>query len=108
MAAATKNLVFGITARTTYEPPYLLARRSSTVDHLSKGRVAWNIVTSYLDSAARNLGLSTQIPHDERYDIADEYMDVVYKLWEGSWSDGAVVRDYKTGEYALATKNGTS
>jgi len=72
LAAATKNLVFGITASTTYEQPYQMARRFSTVDHLSGGRVAWNIVTSYLESAARNLGLDTQIEHDERYRIADE------------------------------------
>lgn len=80
MAAATKNLLFGVTASTTYDPPYALARRFSTVDHLAEGRVAWNIVTSYLESAARNFGLKTQIEHDERYQIAGEYMDVVYKV----------------------------
>jgi FMN-dependent oxidoreductase (nitrilotriacetate monooxygenase family) len=100
MAAVTKNLAFGITASTTYELPYALARRFSTVDHLSEGRVAWNIVTSYLDSAAKNHGLNTQIPHDERYAIADEYMDVVYKLWEGSWQDGAVIADVEKDQYA--------
>jgi len=84
MAAVTKNLVFGITASTTYEQPYAHARRFSTVDHYSNGRIAWNIVTSFLESAARNLGLNTQIEHDERYRVADEFMDVVYKLWEGS------------------------
>lgn len=80
MAAVTRNLVFGVTASTTYDPPYSMARRFSTVDHLSGGRVAWNIVTSYLESAARNFGLETQVEHDERYRIADEYMDVVYKV----------------------------
>lgn len=80
MAAVTKNLIFGVTASTTYDPPYALARRFSTVDHLAEGRVAWNIVTSYLESAAKNFGLETQIEHDERYRIADEYMDVVYKV----------------------------
>ncbi|KAK6603155.1 alkanesulfonate monooxygenase [Botrytis cinerea] len=90
MAAATKSIGFGVTASTTYEQPYLLARRFSTVDHLSDGRIAWNIVTSYLDSAARNLGLDTQIEHDERYKIAHEYLDVTYKLWEASWRDDAV------------------
>ena len=102
MAAATKNLVFGVTASTTYDAPYALARRFSTVDHLSGGRVAWNIVTSYLESAARNFGLETQIEHDERYRIADEYMDVVYKLWEGSWRDDAVPRDFESGQFAVA------
>ncbi|EFX02348.1 xenobiotic compound family monooxygenase [Grosmannia clavigera kw1407] len=99
MAAATKNLIFGVTASTTYDKPYALARRLSTVDHLSDGRLAWNIVTSYLDSAARNHGLDQQIPHDERYAIAHEYMDVLYKLWEGSFRDDAVVADRETGVY---------
>lgn len=85
----------------TYDLPYALARRFSNIDHLADGRVAWNIVTSYLNSAARNLGLSTQIEHDERYRTADEYMDVVYKLWEGNWRDDAVVRDVENGQYAV-------
>ncbi|KAK1765328.1 luciferase-like domain-containing protein [Phialemonium atrogriseum] len=102
MAAATKNLIFGVTASTTYDAPYAMARRFSTVDHLAEGRVAWNIVTSYLESAAKNFGLETQIEHDERYRIADEYMDVVYKLWEGSWRDDAVTRDASSGQFAVA------
>ncbi|PLB53358.1 xenobiotic compound monooxygenase, DszA family [Aspergillus steynii IBT 23096] len=102
MAAATRNLIFGVTASVTYEKPYALARRLSTVDHLSQGRLAWNIVTSYLDSAARNHGLKEQIPHDERYAIAHEYMDVVYKLWEGSFRDDAVVEDRERGVYIAA------
>lgn len=93
MAAVTEGLGFGITLSLTYEQPYALARRLSTLDHLTGGRVAWNIVTSYLDSAARNLGLDAQIPHDQRYEIADEYLEVCYKLWEGSWEADAVVRD---------------
>ncbi|ODM16578.1 hypothetical protein SI65_08085 [Aspergillus cristatus] len=93
MAAATNSISFGITASTTYENPYMLARKFSTVDHLSGGRVGWNIVTSYLDSAARNFGLNTQIEHDERYRIADEYLHVAYKLWEGSWRDEPYLPD---------------
>jgi FMN-dependent oxidoreductase (nitrilotriacetate monooxygenase family) len=104
MAAVTKNLCFGITASTTYEPPYSLARRFSTVDHLSNGRVAWNIVTSYLDSAVRNFGLNERVPHDMRYEIAEEYMTVLYKLWEGSWRDDAVVVDTQSGLYAVADR----
>ncbi|KAI1500811.1 Nitrilotriacetate monooxygenase component A/pristinamycin IIA synthase subunit A [Biscogniauxia marginata] len=99
MAAATKNLIFGVTASLTYEKPYSLARRLSTVDHLSEGRFAWNIVTSYLDSAARNHGLKEQIPHDERYAIAHEYLEVLYKLWEGSFRDDAVLADREKGVY---------
>lgn len=81
MAAATKNLGFGVTVATTYEQPYHLARRLSTVDHLTGGRLGWNVVTGYLDSAARNLGHTDQLAHDERYAVAEEYMQVMYKLW---------------------------
>ena len=93
MAQVTRHLGFGVTSNLTYEPPYLFARRMSTLDHLTKGRIGWNIVTGYLDSAARGMGLAQQIGHDDRYDRAEDYMDVVYKLWEQSWDDDAVVRD---------------
>lgn len=93
MAAVTDNLCFGITGNTTYDPPYLLARRFSTLDHLTEGRVAWNVVTGILPSIARAMGRVEAVPHDKRYDIADEFMDLVYKLWEESWQDGAAVRD---------------
>lgn len=99
MAHATKSLSFGVTASTTYENPYALARKFATLDHISQGRVGWNIVTSYLDSAAKSYGLDEQVPHDERYARADEFMQVVYKLLEGSWQEGAVVKDKKTGVY---------
>lgn len=104
MAAATRHLGFGITVSTTYEQPYLLARKFTTLDHLTQGRIAWNIVTSALDSAARNLGLERAIAHDERYEIAQEFLEVAYKLWEGSWEDGAVVRDRARGVYVDASK----
>lgn len=100
MAAATTHLGFGVTSSVSYEPPYVFARRMSTLDHLTKGRVGWNIVTSYLDSAARNLGLQRQVSHDARYDLAEEYLEVCYKLWEGSWEDDAVVRDRHQGVFA--------
>ncbi|MDH5858583.1 LLM class flavin-dependent oxidoreductase [Lampropedia aestuarii] len=93
MAAVTQHLGFGVTVNLSYEQPYLLARRFSTLDHLTAGRIGWNIVTGYLDSAARAMGHAEQLPHDARYDRADEFMDVVYQLWEGSWQDDAVVRD---------------
>jgi len=93
MAAVTQHLGFGVTVNLTYEQPYLLARRFSTLDHLTRGRIGWNIVTGYLDSAARAMGLSGQVAHDERYDRADEYLEVLYKLWEGSWEEGAVRAD---------------
>jgi long-chain alkane monooxygenase len=100
MAAVTKHLGFGITASTGFEHPYPFARRMSTLDHLTKGRVGWNVVTSYLESGARNLGLAGHLSHDERYDHADEYLEVCYKLWEGSWDDDAVIRDKEAGVYA--------
>jgi len=104
MAATTKDLCFGITAAVTFEQPYILARRLSTLDHLTKGRVAWNVVSSYLNSAALNIGMDRQMAHDERYDMADEYMDVVYKLWEGSWEDGAVLRNKASGVFTDASR----
>jgi len=97
MAAVTRTLGFGVTFSTTYEPPFAFARRMSTLDHLTKGRIGWNIVTSYLPNAARNFGLDDEVPHDRRYDIADEYLHVLYKLWEGSWDDGALIHDRERG-----------
>ncbi|KAK8052576.1 Dimethyl-sulfide monooxygenase [Apiospora rasikravindrae] len=104
MAAVTKSIGFGVTVSTTYEQPYHLARRLSTADHLSGGRLGWNVVTSYLDSAARNMGRSEQpqtwvLKHDDRYAQAEEYMRVMYKLFESSWRDDAVRRDAETGVY---------
>lgn len=100
MAAVTEHLGFGVTFSTTYEPPFAFARRMSTLDHLTKGRVGWNIVTSYLPNAARNFGLENEMEHDSRYANADEYLDVLYKLWEGSWDDDAIVEDRDGAVYA--------
>jgi FMN-dependent oxidoreductase (nitrilotriacetate monooxygenase family) len=104
MAAVTEHLGFGVTFSTTYEPPFAFARRMSTLDHLTDGRVGWNIVTSYLPNAARNFGLADEIPHDERYRIAEEYLDVLYKLWEGSWDDDAIEVDREGDRYADPAK----
>ncbi len=104
MAAVTQHLGFGVTANLTYEPPYLLARRFSTLDHLTGGRVGWNIVTGYLESAAKAIGLDNQVPHDRRYDQAEEYLQLMYKLWEGSWEPGSVIKDRQQRIYADPTK----
>ncbi|MFB9969532.1 LLM class flavin-dependent oxidoreductase [Pseudoroseomonas cervicalis] len=104
MAAATTHLGFGITCNLAYEQPFLFARRMSTLDHLTGGRIGWNIVTGYLDSAARAMGFDRQMAHDDRYDLADEYMEVVYKLWEGSWDQDAVRADRAAGLYAEPSK----
>ena len=99
MAAVTKHLSFGVTCSATYEPPYLLARKFSSLDHLTDGRIGWNIVTSYSEAAARNMGKQQQLSPEERYDLADEYMEVVYKLWEASYEEDAVVRDAASATY---------
>ncbi|WP_290816869.1 LLM class flavin-dependent oxidoreductase [Halovivax sp.] len=104
MAEVTDHLGFAVTRSTSYVHPYQLARELSTLDHLTDGRVAFNIVTSYLESAARNLGLDGRIEHDERYDRADEFMEVCYRLWEDSWDDDAVVRDADRGVYTEPEK----
>jgi FMN-dependent oxidoreductase (nitrilotriacetate monooxygenase family) len=104
MAAVTRNLGFGVTCTLSYEPPYPFARRMSTLDHLTEGRIGWNVVTGYLDSAARGAGKEKQTAHDDRYDVADEYMDVVYKLWEASWEDDAAVRDRDRGIFVNPEK----
>jgi FMN-dependent oxidoreductase (nitrilotriacetate monooxygenase family) len=104
MAAATEYLGFAVTVSLTYEQPYSFARKMTSLDHLSNGRIGWNIVTSFLDSAARNLGHGVQLLHDQRYDRGDEFMEVLYKLWESSWEDDAVVRDKRRGIYVDPAK----
>jgi FMN-dependent oxidoreductase (nitrilotriacetate monooxygenase family) len=104
MAAVTEHLGFGVTCNLAYEPPYLFARRMSTLDHLTRGRIGWNVVTGYLDSAAQALGYREQMRHDDRYDLADEYMEAVYALWEGSWAEGAALRDRDRGIFTDPAK----
>jgi len=104
MAAVTRNLGFGVTSTTAYDHPYTLARKFATLDHLTDGRIGWNVVTSYADSAARNLGSGVQKAHDDRYAIAEEFIDVALKLWENSWEDDAAAADKATGTYVDPTK----
>src|SRR3954470_144846 len=99
MAAVTSHLGFGVTVNLTYEAPALFARRFSTLDHLTDGRIGWNIVTGYLDSAARAMGLAAQKAHDARYNAAEEFMATAYGLWEGSWAADAVQADRVAGIY---------
>lgn len=100
MAAVTKHIGFAPTISTTYAQPYSLARQMSTLDHLTNGRLGWNVVTSYLESEAINLGLKERLPKNLRYDRADEFLQVVYKLWEESWEDGSIVNDRDSDTYA--------
>lgn len=104
MAAVTEHLGFAVTSSITYDHPYALARKFSTLDHLTGGRIGWNIVTSNLDSAAKNFGLDEQLEHDRRYDRGDEFLEACYKLWERSWEDGAVVRDKRGRVYTDPAK----
>lgn len=104
MASVTQHLGFGVTANLSYEAPYPFARRLSTLDHLTNGRIGWNIVTGYLDSAARAMGQQQLLAHDRRYDQADEFLDVTYQLWEGSWQDDALLADKQRRLYADAQK----
>ncbi|MGL9725176.1 NtaA/DmoA family FMN-dependent monooxygenase [Sodalis sp. (in: enterobacteria)] len=104
MLAASQKLSFVVTASTTYEHPFTFARRFATLDHLSKGRIGWNVVTSYLPNAARNYGLPDQLPHEARYARAEEFLAVFYKLLEGSWEDDEVLYDKAGKRYADAHK----
>ena len=99
LAAATDRIGLIATASTTYEEPYNLARRFAAVDHLSGGRAGWNIVTTASPDAGRNFGLETMPNHSDRYARADEFVEVVEKLWD-SWEDEAVAGDKESGEYA--------
>ena len=102
VACATKNLGIGITLSNAFEHPYSMARRLSTMDHLSGGRVAWNIVASFnkceFDAYGRDY-----VARDDRYDMLDEYLDVCYKLWD-SWEPDAIVRDRDSGIFADPAK----
>lgn len=104
MASVTRHLGFGITGNLVYEPAYLFARRMSTLDHLTGGRIGWNIVTGILASGAKAMGHDRMVPHDERYDMGDEFMEMVYRLWEGSWEEGAVLMDRERGLFADPAK----
>lgn len=93
MAAATKHIGFGVTFNVNEEVPYILARKLSTLDHITRGRIGWNIVTGASGSAVKARGGQDTLGHDARYDMADEFMDIVYQLWERCWEDDAVVKD---------------
>ncbi len=99
MAASTRYLGLGATRSTTYYQPYHIARTFATLDHLTKGRAAWNVVTSVNDGEARNFGFDEHLEHDLRYDRADEFMEVAFKLWD-SWQDDALLLDRERGLFA--------
>jgi len=103
MAAATQHIGLGITRSTTYYHPYELARAFATLDHLSGGRIAWNVVTSHNVGEAYNFGSDAHLEHENRYDRADEFVELTFKLWD-SWQEDALVLDKETGLFADPTK----
>ena len=96
IAMVTNHLGLIATASTTFESPYLIARRFASLDHISGGRAGWNIVTTSNPDAAKNFGMDDQMPHAQRYARAREFFDVVTGLWD-SWADDAFVRDVEKG-----------
>jgi FMN-dependent oxidoreductase (nitrilotriacetate monooxygenase family) len=103
MGMATKRLGLGATCTTTYYEPFHVARQFQTIDLMTEGRAAWNVVTSMNDGEAMNMGHDAHVNHDRRYDRADEFMEVVHGHWD-SWEDGAIVADKATGLYAHPEK----
>ena len=99
MAAATTHLGIGVTLSTTGTTPYLATRRLSTLNYLSRGRVGWNIVTGFSQAEHQANGAGLQMPHDERYDFADEFMAICYALWDSVPAD-AILRDAAGGQFA--------
>jgi FMN-dependent oxidoreductase (nitrilotriacetate monooxygenase family) len=98
LAGATSRIGLGGTVSTSFSEPYNVARQFASLDHISQGRAAWNVVTSANDYAARNFGHAKLAPHAERYRRAGEFVDVVRALWD-SWDDGAFVQDRGSGLY---------
>ena len=103
MGMATERLGLGATCSTTYFEPFDLARRFQTLDLMSDGRAAWNVVTSFNDGEAMNMGRDHHLEHDLRYDMADEFMEVVLGHWD-AWEDDAIVQDKATGLFAHPDK----
>ncbi|GAA4680870.1 NtaA/DmoA family FMN-dependent monooxygenase [Frondihabitans cladoniiphilus] len=103
LAAATTRLGIIATASTTFYHPYQLARQFATLNNITEGRIGWNIVTSSEDLSAQNYGLDKLPEHDRRYDMAEEFVDAVTKLW-GSFQQDAILADAESGYYADHTK----
>lgn len=103
LAGVTERVGLIGTASTTYSDPFNLARRFASVDHVSRGRVALNVVTTYSPRAAANFGLDDAPDHDARYARAEEFVDVVVGLWD-SWEDGAIVGDRARGIFVDGTR----
>ena len=103
LAVSTKKIGLIATASTTYTEPFNLVRQLTSLDHISKGRIGWNIVTSNSKATAQNYGYEDQISHDDRYTRADEFMEVAKALWD-SWSDNAIADDRESGQYLYSDR----
>ena len=103
MGLATKHLGLGATYSTTYYSPYHVARLFASLDHFTHGRIAWNVVTSLNDSEAQNFGVRLHLEHDDRYEVADDFLQAACELWD-SWEDGAVLLDKQSGRFADPAK----
>jgi FMN-dependent oxidoreductase (nitrilotriacetate monooxygenase family) len=103
LAAVTSHIGLVATATVTYTEAFNLARQFASLDHISGGRAGWNVVTSWLAGSAANYGRDRHLDHDERYALAEEYLDVVKGLWD-SWEDDALVRDKESGQFLDAEK----
>jgi long-chain alkane monooxygenase len=104
LAVKTEHIGLALTSNVVQNHPFNFARQVSTLDHISRGRIAWNIVTGMQDNGARNFGLPQLTDHSERYKWAEEYVDVAYKLWEGSWDEGALLKDKERGVFSDPAK----
>ena len=98
LVSATQRLGLAVTKSATYYAPFDIARSFATLDHLSNGRIAWNVVTSLNEAEGQNFGYDEMLEHEQRYDRAEEFLEVAYQLW-GSWEQGALILDRETGVF---------
>ena len=103
LSAHTRHIGLGATVSTSFSEPFHVARSFASLDHISGGRAAWNVVTSTHNAAALNFSKERLVEHDLRYEIATEFVDVVRGLWD-TWDDGAIVADRATGKFVDASK----
>ncbi len=96
LSASTRHIGLGATVSTSYGEPYHIARTFASIDHISSGRAAWNVVTSAQPKAALNFSRERQMDHTLRYEVANEFVDVVKGLWD-CWDDDAIVADKELG-----------
>jgi len=107
ISRVTQHIGLGATVSISFSEPYQVARAFASLDHLSAGRAAWNVVTSTNNAAAQNFGRERLHEHDLRYEMATEFVDVVRGLWD-TWDDGAIIADKASGKYPTPARCGRS